>query len=145
MMIESTKEVTPPENFICPISFDLMTDPLISMYGHHYQREAILGWLGQGNSTCPLTREPLTLGMLVSDGRLKLNIKGWMLENGLTAQHTTEREEVSDRVLGLGCMLAPSKRRRTFIITLGQAVSEPQRKPHRFLHRLRRRTPSASA
>jgi hypothetical protein len=140
-MIDSTTEVTPPEHFVCPISFDLMTDPLVSIYGHHYQREAILGWLSQGNSTCPLTRNTLSLGMLVSDSRLQLTIASWMLQNGLAAQHNnTEEREAPERVLGLGCILAPSKRQlRTSVIR--QTGSE---RPHRFFYRRQRRTPSAS-
>ena len=111
MMIDSTTEVTHPQNFICPISFDLMTDPLVSIYGHHYQKEAILGWLNQGNSTCPLTREPLTMAMLVSDGHLQSNIERWMLQNGLTVQPRNEYEDPETmRVVGLGCSIfAPSE------------------------------------
>ena len=107
MMTDSATEVTRPDNFICPISFDLMTDPLVSIYGHHYQKEAILGWLNEGNSTCPLTRELLTLGMLFSDRRLQSNIKEWMLQNGLAVQHYNEHED-AERVVGLGCVLAPT-------------------------------------
>jgi hypothetical protein len=137
-MIDSATKVTPPEHFICPISFDLMTDPLISIYGHHYQREAILGWLSQGNSTCPLTRNALSLGMLVSDSRLQLTIDGWMLQNGLATQYNnTEEREGRERVLALGCILAPSKRQlHTSVVR--------QNRPHRFFHRRPRRTPSAS-
>ena len=142
MIDDSTTEVTYPENFICPISFDLMTDPLVSIYGHHYQREAIIGWLSQGNNTCPLTRNPLTLGMLVSDSRLRSNIRGWMLRNGLAFQRQNEQEAPA-RVVGLGCILAPSKRQLHTLITR-QIGPEPQRRPHRFLNRLRRRTPPVS-
>ena len=111
MMIDSTTEVTSPEKFLCPISFDLMTDPLVSIYGHHYQKEAIIDWLNQGNSTCPLTREPLTMEMLYSDSRLQSNIERWMLENGVAVQHQNEYEDPETRrVVGLGCsILAPSK------------------------------------
>ena len=111
MIDDSTTEVTYPENFICPISFDLMTDPLVSIYGHHYQREAILGWLSQGNKPCPMTRNPLSLGMLVSDSRLQFNIKKWMLQNGLAVQPRNEHEDSETRrVVGLGCsILAPNE------------------------------------
>ena len=47
MMIDSTTEATYPENFDCPISFDLMTDPLVSIYGHHYQPERGYYWLAK--------------------------------------------------------------------------------------------------
>ena len=144
MMIDdsTTTEVTHPENFICPISFDLMTDPLVSIYGHHYQKEAIIGWLSEGNCTCPLTRKPLTLRMLVSDSRLKSNIKGWMLQNGLAVQHYNEHED-PDRVVGLGCILAPSKQ-QPLKSTIRQTGFESRRRPFRFLFRRQKRTTSAS-
>lgn len=143
MMIDSTTEVTPPEHFICPISCDLMTDPLVSIYGHNYQREAIIGWLSQGNGTCPLTRNPLSMRMLISDSRLQSNIRIWMLQNGLAVRDDTERKD-PERVGGLGCIVAPSERQlRTWLIIM-QTASESQRRPHRFLYRRRRRTPSDS-
>jgi hypothetical protein len=138
-MIYSTTEVTPPESFTCPISFDLMTDPLVSIYGHHFQKAAILGWLVEGNCTCPLTRKPLTLGMLVSDSRLQSNIKGWMLQNGMAVQHHNEHED-PDRVVGLGCcILAPRKQKlRESIIR--QTGSESRRRPFQFTFRRRKKT-----
>ena len=142
MSDDSTAEVTHPENFVCPISFDLMTDPLVSIYGHHYQRAAILGWLREGNCTCPLTRKPLTLGMLVSDSRLQSMIKGWMLQNGLTVQHYNEHED-PDRVVGLGCILAPGKEQLRHSI-VRQTGFESRRRPFRFLFRRQKRTTSAS-
>jgi len=142
-MIDSTTEVTHPENFICPISFDLMTNPLVSIYGHHYQKEAILGWLCEGNCTCPLTRKPLTLGMLVSDSRLQSNIKGWMLQNGLAVQHHNEHED-PERVVGLGCILAQSKQPLLKSI-IRQTGSESRRRPFRSLFRRRKWTTSTSA
>ena len=142
MSDDSTAEVTHPENFVCPISFDLMTDPLVSIYGHHYQRAAILGWLKEGNCTCPLTRKPLTLGMLVSDSRLQSMIKGWMLQNGLVVQHHNQHED-PDRVVGLGCILAPSKQQPLRDVTMMQTGNESQRRPFRFLFRRQKRTTSA--
>jgi hypothetical protein len=143
-MINSTTEVTPPQHFICPISCDLMTDPLVSIYGHHYQREAILGWLSEGNDTCPLTRNPLLMRMLVSDGRLQSDINKWMLENGLAVRHKTEpKEDPARRVVGLGCIFTPSKRQLRTLIMM-KTESQSQRRAHRFLHPRQRRIPSAS-
>ena len=144
MMISSTTESTYeyPEEFICPISFDLMTQPLVSIYGHHYQKAAILGWLSEGHRTCPLTRKPLTLRMLVSDSRLQSMIKGWMLQNGLTVQHYNEHED-PDRVVGLGCILAPGKEQLRHSI-MRQTGFESRRRPFRFLFRRQKRTTSAS-
>jgi len=52
------------EAFVCPITQDLMADPVVTADGHTYEREAILRWLHKQQScglpcTSPLTGEPL--------------------------------------------------------------------------------------
>jgi U-box domain len=54
-----------PNEFICPITFDVIRYPLVSRYGHVFERRAIVQWLEQdananGKSHCPLTRQPLS-------------------------------------------------------------------------------------
>ncbi len=46
------------ENFCCPISMELMNDPVLTSVGRSYQRAAIEEWLNV-NATDPLTRESL--------------------------------------------------------------------------------------
>lgn len=43
---------------LCPISQELMTDPVITPYGHCFQKYHIELWL-ENNDFCPLTREKL--------------------------------------------------------------------------------------
>lgn len=45
-----------PSEFLCPISFELMTDPFMTMVGHTYERKNIEKWLIT-NTTDPLTNE----------------------------------------------------------------------------------------
>lgn len=47
-----------PESYYCPISGDLMKDPVMDKDGNTYEREAILAWL-KISKTSPLTREAL--------------------------------------------------------------------------------------
>ena len=47
-----------PEEFLCPITFDLMTDPVIAADGHTYERRAIEAWFSRAR-TSPVTNEPL--------------------------------------------------------------------------------------
>jgi hypothetical protein len=83
MTADSSTEINPPEEYICPINGELMTDPLVSIHGHHYQSDGILEWLSKGNNTCPLTRKPLSLRMLISDKVLRGKIHQWLKQNGL--------------------------------------------------------------
>jgi F-box/WD-40 domain protein 7 len=44
-----------PSSFYCPVSMELMSDPVIVATGHTYDRSCIQKWLDQGNRTCPVT------------------------------------------------------------------------------------------
>lgn len=50
---ESKTEV--PEEFLCEMTKKIMLDPMVSRYGTHFEREAILKWLNDGNNYCPVT------------------------------------------------------------------------------------------
>ena len=44
---------------ICPISCEVMKDPVMAMDGHTYERVCIEEWFGTGARTSPATNEPL--------------------------------------------------------------------------------------
>ena len=46
---------TPPDAYICPITSEMMSDPVSTSDGFTYEREAILEWLRSGNTTSPLS------------------------------------------------------------------------------------------
>lgn len=47
---------TPPDIFVCPISRDVMHDPVVLIEtGQIYDRESINGWFERGCFTCPMT------------------------------------------------------------------------------------------
>ncbi|KAL5731073.1 hypothetical protein ACHQM5_003833 [Ranunculus cassubicifolius] len=48
-----------PDDFKCPISLEIMSDPVILSSGHTFDRSSIQRWLDSGNRTCPLTKKPL--------------------------------------------------------------------------------------
>ncbi|EGB08452.1 hypothetical protein AURANDRAFT_64076 [Aureococcus anophagefferens] len=47
-----------PDEFTCPISFELMEDPVIAADGHTYERRAIAAWF-ERRRTSPITNEAL--------------------------------------------------------------------------------------
>ncbi|PKU78019.1 U-box domain-containing protein 21-like [Dendrobium catenatum] len=65
----SPSDVPIPNHFRCPISLDLMKDPVTLPTGITYDRRSIETWLEAGNLTCPLTNQLLPLP-LVADGGL---------------------------------------------------------------------------
>ncbi|KNA10445.1 hypothetical protein SOVF_144230 [Spinacia oleracea] len=48
-----------PEYFKCPISLDIMSDPVILSSGHTFDRSSIQRWIDSGHRTCPITKLPL--------------------------------------------------------------------------------------
>ncbi|KAG8383167.1 hypothetical protein BUALT_Bualt05G0156500 [Buddleja alternifolia] len=71
------------DDFRCPITLEIMTDPVTITSGHTYGRDSILKWFGSGNHTCPKTGERLICVDLVPNRALKRIIKRHCQENGI--------------------------------------------------------------
>jgi hypothetical protein len=65
-----------PDAFVCPISFELMEDPVMCSDGHTYERAAIQDWLRK-NETSPKMNERLESAMLFPNHNLKAAIAEW--------------------------------------------------------------------
>jgi U-box domain len=78
--MEPTTEI--PEEFLCPLTMDLMQDPVLSRYGHSYERDAILEYLARGNEVCPCTRQPLRMRDIITNHQLRTKIRRWQIDNG---------------------------------------------------------------
>jgi hypothetical protein len=52
-----------PNEFLCPITAEIMRDPVIGTDGHTYERSAITAWLGS-NAISPITRASMTVAGL---------------------------------------------------------------------------------
>ncbi|PPD92300.1 hypothetical protein GOBAR_DD10768 [Gossypium barbadense] len=48
-----------PDDFRCPISLEIMSDPVILPSGHTFDRVSIQRWLDSGHRACPITKLPL--------------------------------------------------------------------------------------
>ncbi|KAM0062844.1 putative transcription factor C2H2 family [Helianthus debilis subsp. tardiflorus] len=49
-----------PDEFKCPVSLEIMSDPVILSSGHTFDRFSIQRWLDAGHRTCPVTKLPLS-------------------------------------------------------------------------------------
>jgi hypothetical protein len=65
----------PPHNYRCPITTEIMDDPVFAMDGHTYEREAIATWF-QMHDTSPLTRAVIP-PTLVPNVNLRSQIASW--------------------------------------------------------------------
>lgn len=83
--IQSEDLSTPiiPDDFRCPISLELMREPVIVATGQTYERACIQKWLDAGNKTCPKTQQPLTHLILTPNYVLKSLIAQWCETHGI--------------------------------------------------------------
>ena len=72
---EEKEEEKFDENFgICPIKLEYMKHPMLTPSGNYYERSAIIDWINK-NHTDPMTRENLTVDMLIEDKEFSKKIK----------------------------------------------------------------------
>ncbi|CAK9174798.1 unnamed protein product [Ilex paraguariensis] len=70
-----------PYHFRCPISLELMCDPVTVSTGQTYDRASIESWVATGNITCPVTRSQLTDFSLIPNHTLRRLIQDWCVAN----------------------------------------------------------------
>ncbi|CAN6239933.1 unnamed protein product [Urochloa humidicola] len=73
----------PPEELRCPISLQLMYDPVVIASGQTYERACIEKWFNSGNTTCPKTRKQLPQLSVTPNYCIKGLIASWCEQNGV--------------------------------------------------------------
>lgn len=66
-----------PDEFLCPISREVMSDPVIAADGYSYERESIESWIRGKTKTSPMTNLPLLTTLLTPNRSLKMAIARW--------------------------------------------------------------------
>ncbi|KAL8532647.1 hypothetical protein ACS0TY_009018 [Phlomoides rotata] len=79
------------DDFRCPISLEIMIDPVIISTGQTYDRCSILKWFKSGNRRCPKTGERVVSVDLVQNLALKKLIQQHCLENGIPFEESRAR------------------------------------------------------
>ncbi|GLT38791.1 hypothetical protein SLA2020_130160 [Shorea laevis] len=83
------EEIDVPSFFLCPISLEIMKDPVTVSTGITYDRESIEKWLYSGNNTtCPVTKQVIADSELTPNHTLRRLIQSWCV---LNASHGFER------------------------------------------------------
>lgn len=72
-----------PEDFLCPISLELMRDPVIVSTGQTYERSYIQRWIDCGNTTCPKTQQKLEKLTLTPNYVLRSIICQWCVKHNV--------------------------------------------------------------
>uniref|UniRef100_A0A3Q2YEW2 WD repeat, SAM and U-box domain-containing protein 1 n=1 Tax=Hippocampus comes TaxID=109280 RepID=A0A3Q2YEW2_HIPCM len=66
-----------PDEFLCPITRELMREPVLAADGYSYEREAITMWINTRNRSSPMTNLPLLTTLLTPNHTLKMAIARW--------------------------------------------------------------------
>ncbi|KAK6122017.1 hypothetical protein DH2020_044235 [Rehmannia glutinosa] len=83
-----------PDEYRCPISLDLMNDPVIIASGHTYDRSSIAQWINSGHHTCPKSGKRLIHMALIPNYALKSLIHQWRQENIIPTIELTSFSEL---------------------------------------------------
>ncbi|XP_061348019.1 U-box domain-containing protein 21-like [Gastrolobium bilobum] len=74
-------EVAMPTHFRCPVTLDLMKDPVTLSTGITYDRDSIEKWFEAGNHTCPVTKRDLASFDMIPNHALRRMIQDWCVEH----------------------------------------------------------------
>ncbi|KAK7317855.1 hypothetical protein RJT34_02429 [Clitoria ternatea] len=81
--VKKPEAIVIPEDFLCPISLELMRDPVIVATGQTYERSYIQRWIDCGNATCPKTQQKLQHLTLTPNYVLRSLISQWCIEHNI--------------------------------------------------------------
>ncbi|MBA0733054.1 hypothetical protein Gogos_017102 [Gossypium gossypioides] len=133
------REAVPcPEEFKCPLSNQLMRDPVILASGQTYDRPFIQTWLNAGNRTCPRTQQVLSHTILTPNHLIREMISQWCKSQGIELPNPVQcgREE--------GITEAECDRFFSLLDKLSAAVPE-QKEAAKELRLLTKKVPSFRA
>ncbi|XP_009134963.1 U-box domain-containing protein 9 [Brassica rapa] len=105
--------VSCPDEFRCPLSNELMRDPVVLASGQTYDKLFIQRWLSSGNRTCPKTEQVLPHTALTPNVLIRDMISKWCKTVGLETKNLHESKKAvtrSDREIfnSLLCKLSSS-------------------------------------
>ncbi|KAK9276801.1 hypothetical protein L1049_006337 [Liquidambar formosana] len=81
--IKKPDSILIPDDFLCPISLELMRDPVIVATGQTYERSYIQRWIDCGNVTCPKTQQKLLHLTLTPNYVLRSLITQWCAKHNI--------------------------------------------------------------
>ena len=78
LSLSAARRDEPPDAFVCPITFEVMIDPVIASDGYTYERHAIVHWVHKKRKkTSPTTNADLESFGLIPNYNLRSQISEW--------------------------------------------------------------------
>ncbi|KAL2479313.1 U-box domain-containing protein 16 [Abeliophyllum distichum] len=132
---KSAADVNFPADFRCPISLDLMRDPVVVSTGQTYDRSSISLWIESGHNTCPKTGQTLVHSLLIPNLALKNLIAMWCRDQKIPFE-STETNVKSNGIVLNKTALEATKMTVTFLLNKLTASQSPEAL-NRMVHELR--------
>ncbi|ONK55632.1 uncharacterized protein A4U43_UnF720 [Asparagus officinalis] len=85
-----------PSYFRCPLSLEIMQDPVIVASGQTYERSFIQKWLDNGLKTCPKTSQIFAHTILTPNFTVKALIANWYEDNHIKRRDYVQPESILD-------------------------------------------------
>ncbi|KAG8641749.1 U-box domain-containing protein 19 [Manihot esculenta] len=92
------------DDFRCPISLEIMKEPVTIATGHTYDRSSILKWFRSGNPTCPKTGKRLRTTELIPNLVLKGLIQQYCFRNGIHFAESGHKNRDITRTIHAGSL-----------------------------------------
>ncbi|XP_030480234.2 U-box domain-containing protein 16 [Cannabis sativa] len=121
---QSASEIPVPSDFRCPISLDLMRDPVVVATGQTYDRESIKLWIESGHNTCPKTGQTLAHTELIPNCALKNLIAMWCRDQKIPFETAENKDKPKGLALINKAALEATKMTASFLVNkLSQSQS----------------------
>lgn len=98
-----SQPLEPLQSFYCPITRDVMVEPVETSSGQTFERSAIEKWFSDGNALCPLTMTALDTSILRPNKTLRQSIEEWRDRNTMimiASMKQKLKSEDKEEVLG---------------------------------------------
>ena len=96
---ESNEKKNHPPEYICPISFELFEDPVVTADGHTYERACIQKHFKLHKATSPMTNAELPHTQLVPNINLKQSIAKYRLDNNIRTDTLLVLRDINDSLV----------------------------------------------
>lgn len=107
---QSGSPVLVPADFCCPLSLELMTDPVIVASGQTYERAFIKNWIDLGLTVCPKTHQTLAHTNLIPNYTVKALIANWCELNNVKLVDPTKSTNLNQASILHGYMESSTTR-----------------------------------
>ncbi|CAH8337120.1 unnamed protein product [Eruca vesicaria subsp. sativa] len=98
-----TSSVSILADFFCPLSLEVMTDPVIVSSGQTYEKAFIKRWIDLGLKVCPKTRQTLTHTTLIPNYTVKALISNWCDTNDVKLPDPNKSKSLNELSPLLSC------------------------------------------